>query len=351
MSFIKRVLKRGENNLKLSIILPIYNVEKYIDECLKSLFNQDIDESYYEIICINDGSTDNTEAILNKWKSEHKNIKIFNQKNSGVSRARNVGLDKATGKYIWFIDPDDFIEGNCFKFIIDSMENNKADLLEISYRECSENAKFLNIPQKYEITKFNVEEAAASACVYVFLKKWLVDNNIKWNEELSYGEDYLFTFEVKNKKNNNIYTENIIYNYRQREGSAMNSKSVEKSRVYISSMIKLSQIYEYKYNHGQYRRFFKENLIVRKNMCIQGVLLELLTSPLDMMSKKHIFSELKKLNLFPYKPIYFNLKYKGNLKNTIISYISFFFIEPFFLLCLFIRSQFLCKLQRKVGRL
>ena len=94
---------------KLSIILPVYNVEKFLPDCLDSIYNQDIAEDEFEIIAVIDGSPDNSKAVLLNYSKIHKNITLIEQENSGVSVARNNGLRNATGKYIWFIDPDDLI--------------------------------------------------------------------------------------------------------------------------------------------------------------------------------------------------------------------------------------------------
>ena len=89
-------------NCYLSIIIPVYNVEKYLGECLNSLLSQNIDKSLYEIICINDGSTDGSPYILDKFKQKYPNIIVVHQNNMGVSAARNTGIELANGNYFWF---------------------------------------------------------------------------------------------------------------------------------------------------------------------------------------------------------------------------------------------------------
>ena len=96
----------------LSIIVPVYNTEKYLTECLDSLLEQDIDTDDYEIICINDGSTDNSLDILQKYVNEYSNVVVINQQNKGVSAARNRGMESAKGDYFWFVDSDDLVQKN-----------------------------------------------------------------------------------------------------------------------------------------------------------------------------------------------------------------------------------------------
>lgn len=102
--------------MKLSIIIPVYNSEKYITCCLESLLVQEMSANEYEIIIVNDGSTDSGGLIARDYTERHSNIHLFNQKNKGVGTARNKGIELAKGDYIYFIDPDDYIAINVLKF-------------------------------------------------------------------------------------------------------------------------------------------------------------------------------------------------------------------------------------------
>ena len=102
--------------VQLSIIIPIYNVEKYINECLKSIYDQKVCDDDFEIIAVNDGTPDKSMMIVEKYALEHDNLRIINKVNEGVASARNVGIAKAIGNYIAFVDADDYIEK-------DSLEN------------------------------------------------------------------------------------------------------------------------------------------------------------------------------------------------------------------------------------
>ena len=104
--------------MKLSIIIPVYNVEAYLTKCLDSCVNQDFDQSEFEIVVVNDGSKDNSAAILEKYDWKGCNHKIVNQKNQGLSVARNNGVLAAQGDYIWFVDSDDWISENSLSFLL-----------------------------------------------------------------------------------------------------------------------------------------------------------------------------------------------------------------------------------------
>ena len=115
---------------ELSIIIPCYNVEKYIDECINSVLEQDVNS--YEILLINDGSTDNTLNILESYRKNSK-IKVINQQNGGLSKARNIGLLNAKGEYILFLDSDDFIEKKSLNKILEFIKKNSLDILAFNF--------------------------------------------------------------------------------------------------------------------------------------------------------------------------------------------------------------------------
>lgn len=131
----------------LSIVVPVYNAEKYIANCLDSLLCQDIDISEYEIICINDGSTDNSLAILQEYAEKHGNIILIDKPNGGVAAGRNLGMEKAQGEYIWFVDADDWVARNCLGVIKSQTTDHAPSLVHIHFdwiraeyrvKECAE---------------------------------------------------------------------------------------------------------------------------------------------------------------------------------------------------------------------
>lgn len=109
--------------MKLSIILPIYNVEQYIGDTLKSIYSQKIDETLFELIAVNDGTPDNSMKIVNEFANVHNNLHIINQENQGLSCARNIGLNLAKGDYIWFIDSDDTLEKDSISKVIQYIQS------------------------------------------------------------------------------------------------------------------------------------------------------------------------------------------------------------------------------------
>ena len=110
------------NGTLLTIIVPTYNVEEFIANCLDSLLDQDISTNDYEILVVNDGATDNSARIAGTYADKHEHIRLINQANMGLSEARNTGLRQAKGKYIYFLDSDDYIAKNTFGLILSLLE-------------------------------------------------------------------------------------------------------------------------------------------------------------------------------------------------------------------------------------
>lgn len=122
--------------VRLSFIVPFYNVERYIEQCITSLLSQDIPKEEYEIICVDDCSQDSSIDIVRSLQVDYSNIIVVRQKeNHKLGSARNLGLSVAQGKYVWFIDSDDYIESNCLRSLLEIAENNEIDILHFDYKE------------------------------------------------------------------------------------------------------------------------------------------------------------------------------------------------------------------------
>lgn len=129
-------------NMKLSVVVPIYNVEPYLSKCVDSLLAQDMSADEYEIILVDDGSTDVSGTIADEYAERYANICVIHQPNGGLSAARNTGIDAAEGKYIQFVDSDDFLEPNVLGGLVKKMEQDNLDVLRFNYQ---------NINERYEV--------------------------------------------------------------------------------------------------------------------------------------------------------------------------------------------------------
>ncbi len=216
--------------MKLSIVVPVFNMEAYIAHCLDSLLNQDLSRDEYEIIIVNDGSTDGSKKIAEDYRTRYNNINIINRENGGLSAARNTGLNHATGEYIWFVDSDDWIEKNCLKGIIKLMCNNSLDALcvGVKFYHNQSHIDYSVSPTRNEnqimsgsdfIIKVNAIPAAWAA---VYRSEFLLKNRLCFYEGILH-EDEEFTPRAYFLTKRIMYSHCHIYYYRQREGSIMKS--------------------------------------------------------------------------------------------------------------------------------
>lgn len=214
------------NKIKLSLIVPIYNAEKYLEECIESII--EYKKSDLEIILIDDGSSDKSYSICEKFQKQDDRIILLRQKNSGVSRARNLGLSVAKGKYIGFVDSDDVLDSNWF-FLIKKLEGK--DIYYFSNVLPSTKCKEQMI--KY-IVGYNQNNICFAGPFSKFFKKELLNkNNISFSENLINGEDMLFNLNCLINCNSFEIINKSFYNYRNFIGSA--TKKFDK-RIFESDL-------------------------------------------------------------------------------------------------------------------
>ena len=186
----------------ISIIVPIYNAEKYINKCVDSLLNQTKKE--IELILINDGPTDKTHDILKKYKD--KRIKYFKNKNQGIGKTRNFGIEKATGKYIMFVDSDDYLKDNALEELYDKAEETKADLVICDFYKVYDDGhqEKINLPSfkdgKLKDMPNILLDINLSPWNKLYKAKLIKDNNIKFVEGIKY-EDAPFVSEALDRAN------------------------------------------------------------------------------------------------------------------------------------------------------
>lgn len=221
------------NKLKLSVVVPVYNVEKYLPECLDSLINQTYKN--IQIICVNDGSTDNSLEVLNRYKEKDNRIIVVDKQNGGVSSARNAGIESSNGDYITFIDADDYVDLDAYKNCVNIINRNNADMLAFG---------FISEPSHESYTPFvtdklydplgcleNEFDTYCSVCYKVIRRSILVDENIRFFEDVSYGEDDLFSKMVMPNAKVVVGCSNAYYHYVSRGTPTEVKYPVEKKLV------------------------------------------------------------------------------------------------------------------------
>ena len=289
--------------LKLSIIVPIYKVEQYLGKCVDSLLDQDLPHEEYEIILVDDGSPDGCPAMCDEFASAHANVSVVHRENGGLSAARNSGIEVAKGQYVQFVDPDDYLEPNVLKSLVDKMDAEHLDILRFNYQ---------NVNEKYEVFEPNkvskpfvdyrdevcdglafLNERLGFGCYawQFVLQRELLENCVF--KEGIYFEDMEWTPRLLMKASKVTSTDLMVYDYLMREGSITQSVDEKKKRKVLEDRLSLiGSMKRQKENAGDKRWF--EGMIGQMTI---GVIS---SASSDFWEKhKELIKRIKKEEVFP----------------------------------------------------
>ena len=202
--------------IKLSIIVPFYGVEKYIGECLESLFSQDLPADEYEVVCVNDCSPDNSERIVLEYQKQHENLVLIRHEvNKKLGAARNTGLLASRGKYVWFVDSDDFIKKNCLGELLNYCKCNNLDVLHWSVQD-NGGKWMVKIGNSDVVTGIEELTIGSQDVTYpwnrIYNRSFLIDNNLWFND--LWGGDVIHTLQALNVAKRVMNVEDCYYYYR-----------------------------------------------------------------------------------------------------------------------------------------
>lgn len=225
-----------------SIIIPVYNVEKYLERCLESILADSCKDM--EIILVDDGSTDNSGKICDYYSSNYSSIRVVHKPNGGLSSARNAGLNEATGEWISFIDSDDWVDKDCYKTTRDLLakpENRTVDMVKLGYKKVLNDYTVSFTPciseGVYEgdairdqllktalgsrrISNSTMNTIILSSCAHLYRRQFLQETGVKFVSEREIGsEDFLFIYSLYMRASKVLVTKQQWYNYDTREGS------------------------------------------------------------------------------------------------------------------------------------
>lgn len=242
------------NKYKVSVILPIYNCEKYIERCINSILNQTYQNM--QILLIDDGSTDNSGMICDNYSKSDSRIVVVHKKNEGVSKARNMGLELAEGEYITFVDADDWIENNMIEKMVSILEEKKVDIVRCNffrnYRDGSEKVNDIDYSEEiYDIilnkdaikNKIITKSLEAKLRTYMYLlvfKKKLINEKLRFESEICLMEDLIFELQLLLKADSMYMISSPLYHYFQNyEGITKSNKQLE---LKIESIFKVDDM-------------------------------------------------------------------------------------------------------------
>ena len=287
-------------NELVSIIVPIYNVEKYLVECIKSLIKQTYRN--LEIILINDGSIDDSVKICEQYIEQDNRIILINKKNGGSASAKNEGLKVVKGDYITFVDSDDFIELDMIEYMVNTIKKYNSDIVQCNFTNLYKNT------EKFKQDTIVEQKITSKDFLELFLTKW--DSSLFWNklfkreviENIFFKEgrcidDEFFTYKCVINSKNIVTSNKIVYNYRMRKSGVMKSESSQKQILkdridYLYERYELvTQIYE------DLDDIFLENLltyylIISSNYYIDKNILDYMKNKLKLIKGKIIVSHI-----------------------------------------------------------
>lgn len=273
--------------MNLSIIIPVYNAEKYLEKCMKSIFNNI--ENSFEVILINDGSKDNSLEIIKEFMQKYNNIELINNSNNGVSYSRNLGIKKAKGNYIMFVDADDELEKNWLD-IIDSYMAKNYDIVYFS--------KYNLKPNKNDLLKYIVGYNKENLCIAgpyskIFRREFIEKNNILFNDKIINGEDMLFNIEALSKAKKIRCINEPIYLYRRYIGQTTKKFDI---KIFDSDILFHEKINNLLNDYD----IFDDDKEKIKNFCLQSAIIMLYERISYIENYNNAKQYICKLYNFPY---------------------------------------------------
>ena len=322
---------------KITVVIPVYNVEDYLDRALKTVVNQTYKN--LEIIIVNDGSTDNSEDIVLKYKEKDKRIIYIKQKNAGLSEARNAALKEMTGEYVFFFDSDDFLELNIIEILYEAIRKENADMAicgYYSYNEDSdvrhetnhinENVEIIDT-QKINFMKEQYIHHKYENHVWDKLYKTSIikENHLKFNSQMI--EDILFNMEIYPYLNKIVYIKQPLYNYCIRNTSITGKYNVNLFDMYVQLFELLEKYSKERNIDFSYQKFFEYNIYNLLVLCANN--------HFKNRKYKNFLNDIEKL----YKNQKL-MKYNEQLENDIHELITNNQKRIFFkLMCKFIKNK------------
>lgn len=236
-------------NELISVIVPVYNAEKYLDRCINSIIKQTYEN--IELILIDDGSTDQSYAICLGWEEKDCRVKVYHQKNSGVSAARNRALLSVQGRYIAFVDADDYLEPNYCEKMGGIIQESNADVVFCEHHQIFEDGSNVisggnsGRVEKISSKEFEYYGKRERRAVWGAIYKVDILGKLKFPEDIAIGEDALFLAMVVKQANTIAYYDNSMYNYVIQKESAYYGKFTEKKNTEIDAWLQICKVFDW----------------------------------------------------------------------------------------------------------
>ena len=325
---------------RLSIIIPMYNVATYVERCIRSLEDQDIPKEEYELICVNDGSPDNCREIVEQLQQEFSNIVLINQENQGVSIARNNAMDRASGKYLLMIDPDDYVDNNSLSRVLKTPDEYQAQVSFLGFSFLNEDSSLgkavLNEVQMgkvfpgteaYYIARGDGRTDPDRTWAILYEREFINKYNLRYLPNVPYLEDGELIARIMCLAERCIFDGHSFYQRTTRPGSATNSNlfySAKSINGFILAAINLKNFQQdHKLNEKQIAFLYKP--------IAKFVILALTpyVGKYDIIGFIRMRNKLKKLGLIKLNPNNMSIGYKKRARALNFSSLAFFFFILF----------------------
>lgn len=283
----------------ISVIVPVYNAEKYLDQCISSILKQTYPN--LELILINDGSTDNCEAICQKYVHQNRRVKYYSQKNAGAAAARNLGIEKAEGEYLGFVDSDDYIDKDMYQILFDTIKQKNAQTTQILSRRITDDGNIINqeLIHKTEglpCIAYTSNEAiehyfTGNHSLWSHLYKASLFSNVKIPTDMS-GEDLAVIIPLYSKCSKIVKINTYKYNYRFNPNSVTNTPLNQR---------KINLFYEYEKQLKKYSDdpFLKEILYFTINKTLAGIINAMILQEYDTINESEQYFRDKLKYYYP----------------------------------------------------
>ena len=322
----------------LSIIVPLYNAEPYIETCIYSILGSDLDIRDYEVIIVNDGSTDNGPAIAQKIVDKHSNMQLIHQENQGLSVARNTGIKKCNGNYFWCVDADDYVDKN-LRLIVDCINDNNLDILAVKELKVKENNDVIgvhcyhpSVPYEKVITGSEAIIAGyspSSACALIVRKQFVEECGVLFKPGIAH-QDVEWTYRLFPYAQRVLFSHITPYYYVHHADSISQSINPEKKLKYILDDVVIIKSFEtLAFKYKEINPELSNTIYQRSRNSQLGLVLLIYNNRKQLKNLgilSTIINELKKCNLIPLKGDFLSNK-KNFVKKYLNIWLRIFYIK------------------------
>lgn len=294
--------------MKLSIVIPVYNTEKYLEKCLASCVNQEVEKADYEIVVVDDGTKDNAMAIALRYQENYPNIKIFSQENAGLSAARNMGLSHCSGDYVWFVDSDDYIEEGALSLIFNEIEDNP-DVICIqakrSDEETARNRFSDNVKNGYDVLLHSFDDWDRCVPYFIFNRQFLDNHELRFYVGIFHEDDEFTPRALVFAEKVSVIDRSLYYYWVKTENTITKTVNPKKSYDNIAVAESLSDFKEKNAMPDNVKQVFENHISLIINNTLDNINQSDKQTIREfnrfLRTKKYLFRSLRKSNKLKYK--------------------------------------------------